>query len=211
MREPPAQVRDRASLRASPRPLHALEPAHTSRGSLEVMHHLGTHSRAVAPRGLALALGLALTLGAARALAAPSPVGYWTTVDDDGKTHSSVVQIYARGKKLFGRIVQLIKPPEPDPKCTECDGTRKNQRILGMEILRDFEADGDEWSGGHILDPRNGKEYKCYMEVLDGGKRLKVRGYLGIALLGRTQLWQKSEAPTPRPDAPVAPAAPAAR
>jgi uncharacterized protein (DUF2147 family) len=129
------------------------------------------------------------------ATSASSPVGYWTTIDDDGKTPSSVIQIYPKGKKLFGKIVQLINPREKDPKCTECEGARKNQRIIGMEILRDFEQDDDEWSGGYILDPRNGTEYKCYMELIEGGKRLKVRGYVGIALLGRTQYWQKAAAP----------------
>jgi len=145
-------------------------------------------------------MSLALALAApATALAGPSPVGYWTTIDDDGKTPSSVVQIFARGKKLYGKIVYLINPREKDPVCTECDGARKNKRILGMEILRDFEEDDDEWSGGYILDPRNGTEYKCYLELQDGGKRLKVRGYVGIALLGRTQYWQKAVAPPPSP------------
>ena len=131
------------------------------------------------------------------ALASDSPVGYWTTIDDDGKTPSSIVQIFPRGKKLFGKIVRLINPREKDPKCEACEGAKKNQRILGMEILRDFERDDDEWSGGYILDPRNGTEYKCYLQLLDGGKRLKVRGYVGIALLGRTQHWQRADAPEP--------------
>lgn len=137
--------------------------------------------------------------------ASDSPVGYWTTIDDDGKTPSSIVQIFPRGKKLFGKIVRLINPREKDPKCEACEGARKNQRILGMEILRDFERDDDEWSGGYILDPRNGTEYKCYLELVDGGKRLKVRGYVGIALLGRTQHWHRSEAPKAEP-APAPPA-----
>jgi uncharacterized protein (DUF2147 family) len=168
------------------------------------MHHVGSIPRIGRRSRLGLAFALAITLSSA-ARAADSPLGYWTTIDDDGKTPSSVVQIYARGKKLFGKIVQLIKPRERDPKCTECDGARKNQRILGMEILRDLEPDDDEWSGGYILDPRNGKEYKCYVELVDGGKRLKVRGYLGIALLGRTQYWQKANPPTAKADAAAAP------
>jgi uncharacterized protein (DUF2147 family) len=141
------------------------------------------------------------------ARAADSPVGYWTTIDDDGKTPSSIIQIFPRGKKLYGKIVRLINPREKDPKCTECDGARKNQRILGMEILRDFERDDDEWSGGYILDPRNGTEYKCYMELQDGGKRLKVRGYVGIALLGRTQYWQRADPPKQEPPKPAPPPA----
>jgi uncharacterized protein (DUF2147 family) len=161
--------------------------------------HSGTSRRALALLGLLLALALSLP-----ARAEGSPVGYWTTIDDDGKTPSSIVQIYPRGKKLYGKIVQLIKPREKDPKCTACEGSRKNQRIIGLEILRDFEQDDDEWSGGYVLDPREGKEYKCYLEVLDHGQRLKVRGYVGIPMMGRTQYWRKSE--TPKPEAPPKPA-----
>jgi uncharacterized protein (DUF2147 family) len=161
------------------------------------LHHSGTAGRALATLGLSLAL-----LVPRAAHATESPVGYWTTIDDDGKTPSSVIQIFQKGKKLFGKIVHLINPREKDPKCTACEGARKNQRIIGMEILRDFAEDDDEWSGGYILDPREGKEYRCYLELIEGGKRLKVRGYIGIALLGRTQYWQKSEGPTgPQPAA----------
>jgi uncharacterized protein (DUF2147 family) len=155
-----------------------------------IPNHSGTSGRTLALLGLGFAL-----LIPRPAYATESPVGYWTTIDDDGKTPSSVIQVFPKGKKLFGKIVQLINPREKDPKCTACKGDRKNQRIIGMEILRDFEQDDDEWSGGYILDPREGKEYNCYLEVIEGGKRLKVRGYVGIALLGRTQYWQKSEAP----------------
>jgi uncharacterized protein (DUF2147 family) len=174
------------------------------RGTIAAMIplHSGTSRRALALLGLLLALALSRP-----AHAEGSPVGYWTTIDDDGKTPSSTIQIYARGKKLYGRIERLIKPREKDPRCTACEGSRKNQRIIGMEILRDFEQDDDEWSGGYILDPREGKEYKCYLELLDQGKRLKVRGYVGIALLGRTQYWQKAEPPKPPP--PPAPPKPA--
>jgi uncharacterized protein (DUF2147 family) len=167
------------------------------------LHRLDT------PRRFLPLLTLCLSLLAPHAWGAQAtPVGYWTTIDDDGKTPSSVIQIYPKGKKLFGKIVQLINPREKDPKCTACEGSRKDQRILGMEILRDFEQDDDEWSGGHILDPRNGKEYKCYLELIDGGKRLKVRGYIGIALLGRTQYWQKASAPPATPPTPPPPPAP---
>lgn len=150
---------------------------------------------------LTLSLLLLLPSSAMSAGGAPAsgaPTGYWTTIDDDGKTPTSVVHIYARGNKLHGKIVELINPREKNPKCTACDGQKHNQPILGMEILWGLERDGDEWSGGRILDPKNGKEYKCYIEVVDGGKRLKVRGYVGIALLGRTQHWRRA-ARTPTP------------
>lgn len=146
---------------------------------------------------LATVLGLLLSNAA---LAQPaqgspsSPLGRWVTIDDDGAKATSIVEIQARGQKLYGKILQLINPREKDPRCTKCEGKRKNQPIVGMEIMWDLERDGDEWSGGYILDPDNGEEYRCYIQVVDGGKRLKVRGYVGLALLGRTQYWQR-EAP----------------
>ena len=129
--------------------------------------------------------------GLAIAGSSPSPVGVWTTIDDDGKTPKAVVQIEQRGSKLFGKIIELIRPDRPNPKCDECDGDLKGKPIQGMQILWDLEEDGDEWSGGKILDPNNGKVYRCYVEVVEGGAQLKVRGYIGISLLGRTQYWRK--------------------
>jgi uncharacterized protein (DUF2147 family) len=159
-----------------------------------------------APRGglqllarLSLALALLVVWLGPRALrAADDPSGYWTTIDDDGKTATSVVQIYAVGHKLNGKIVELVNPREQDPKCTACDGSKRGQPIIGMEILWGLEKDGARWSGGRILDPKNGKEYKCNVELVDAGKRLKVRGYIGIALFGRTQYWRRAARQGPR-------------
>jgi uncharacterized protein (DUF2147 family) len=62
-----------------------------------------------------------------------------------------------------------------------------------MDIIRGLHADGDGWAGGTILDPESGKVYRCSLSLRDGGKKLAVRGYLGIALLGRTQVWERAE------------------
>ncbi|WP_309891989.1 DUF2147 domain-containing protein [Archangium sp.] len=143
-------------------------------------------------------LGLATlsVLFATSALAqAPSAVGRWTTIDDETKKPKSVITIYEEGGKLFGKIEKLYREPteEQNPLCDKCEGTLKNQPITGMVILRDLKKDGDEWTGGTILDPANGKTYKCKIAVQDGGKKLKVRGYIGMALLGRTQHWVRAE------------------
>jgi uncharacterized protein (DUF2147 family) len=126
---------------------------------------------------------------------APKAVGRWTTIDDETKKPKSVITIYEEGGKLFGKIEKLYREPneEPNPVCDKCEGALKNQPILGMVILRNLEKDDDEWSGGTILDPANGKTYKCKIAVEDGGKKLKVRGYIGMALLGRTQYWVRAE------------------
>jgi len=136
-----------------------------------------------------------MTAAASGATTDEGPTGYWTTVDDDGKTPMSVVRIFDKNQRLYGNVVQLINPKRKDPKCDDCDGANKGKPILGMQIMWNLEKNGSEWSGGHILDPNNGKIYKCYIEVLDGGQRLKVRGYIGISLLGRTQYWRRTTRP----------------
>ncbi|AEI65656.1 DUF2147 domain-containing protein [Corallococcus macrosporus] len=127
--------------------------------------------------------------------AAPAAVGRWTTIDDETKKPKSVIAIYEENGKLYGKIEKLFREPkeEQNPLCDKCEGALKNQPIIGMTILRDLKKDDDEWSGGSILDPANGKTYKCKIAVEDGGKKLKVRGYIGMALLGRTQYWVRAE------------------
>lgn len=143
-------------------------------------------------------LGLATltVLFATSALAQEAtPVGRWTTIDDETKKPKSVIVIYEEGGKLFGKVEKLFREPneEQNPLCDRCQGTLKNQPVIGMVIMRDLKKDDDEWTGGTILDPANGKTYKCKIAVEDKGKKLKVRGYIGMALLGRTQHWVRAE------------------
>lgn len=123
-----------------------------------------------------------------------SPVGKWKTIDDETKQAKSIVQISERQGKLFGKIVQLFRKPDEDqnPKCDKCTGDKKDQPILQMEIIEGLTQDEDVWSGGQILDPKNGKTYKCKIKVIDGGKKLEVRGFIGFSLLGRTQIWERN-------------------
>ena len=143
-------------------------------------------------------LGLATltVLFATSALAQEAtPVGRWTTIDDETKKPKSVIAIYEEDGKLFGKIEKIFPEPgeKPDPVCEKCEGTLKNQPILGMVIMRNLKKDDDEWSGGTILDPKNGKTYKVKIAIEDKGKKLKVRGYVGMSLLGRTQHWVRAE------------------
>lgn len=124
-----------------------------------------------------------------------SPAGYWMTIDDETNQPKSVVHLEVRNGVLYGRIVKLLNPSKKDPKCEECSGDKQNKPVEGLEILWGLKPDGDEWNGGYILDPKSGKEYRCSVEVTDGGNALKVRGYIGISLLGRTQQWRRSSAP----------------
>ena len=116
-----------------------------------------------------------------------TPVGKWKTIDDNTGKTKSVVEIYEKGGKIFGKVLELFDPEKPDPKCEECDESdpRYMKPIVGLEIIRNMEADGNEWEDGDILDPENGKVYRCKLWVEEG--KLMVRGY--ISFLYRTQTW----------------------
>ncbi len=121
-----------------------------------------------------------------------SPVGLWKTMDDDTHEAKALVEISEHDGVLSGRIVKLFRKPQEDqnPLCEDCEGERHNQPVLGMTILWNMRHDGDEWDGGEILDPEKGKTYRCKLHVIDGGAELEVRGFIGISLLGRTQVWE---------------------
>lgn len=143
-------------------------------------------------------LGLATltVLFASSALAqAPSAVGRWTTIDDETKKPKSVVTIWEENGKLFGKIEKLFRAPneEQNPLCDKCEGALKDQPVIGLTILRDLKKDRSEWSGGTVLDPANGKTYQCIIAVEDGGKKLRVRGFIGVPFLGRTQYWLRAD------------------
>lgn len=124
------------------------------------------------------------------ALQAQSVLGKWKTIDDETGKEKSVVEIYEKNGLIYGKLVELLEEKNKNAVCSACSGKNKNKPYLGLVIITDLKKDGDEWSGGKILDPKTGKEYKCYMALEDSNK-LKVRGYLGISLIGRTQYWQR--------------------
>ena len=144
----------------------------------------------------ALGVGLALCAGTALAQAA-TPVGVWKTIDDATGKEKSLIRISDAGGMLTGRIEKLLDPATPqDAVCKECSDERKDQPVAGLAILRNVkqsEGRADEWSGGDILDPNNGKVYKVRLRPIDGGAKLDVRGYIGAPLLGRTQTWLRAE------------------
>ena len=132
----------------------------------------------------------ATCLAAGTAFAQMTPVGTWHSIDDKTGEAKVEVVITENAGVLSGRIdKQLRKQADPSRRCTECKDDRKDQPILGLEIIRGAKkTEGkDLWEGGHILDPENGKEYRLRLAPQDGGKRLQVRGYMGPFY--RTQEW----------------------
>jgi uncharacterized protein (DUF2147 family) len=117
-----------------------------------------------------------------------SVIGKWKTIDDETGKAKSIVEIYEKAGKIYGRILEILEVENRDRKCDLCTGAEKDKPILGMTIIKGLTKDEQEYSGGKILDPKNGKQYKCYI-TLEGKDKLKVRGYIGISLLGRTQYW----------------------
>lgn len=117
-----------------------------------------------------------------------SVIGKWKTIDDETGVAKSVVEVYEKSGKIYGKIVDILRDERKKDLCTECSGVNKNKPILGMVIINNLKKDGDEYGSGTILDPTSGKEYKCYI-TLESPDKLKVRGYVGFSLMGRTQYW----------------------
>jgi uncharacterized protein (DUF2147 family) len=137
----------------------------------------------------------ALVCAVCAGLALPADVipvtGLWKTFDDNTGQARGLVRIYAEGGRIFGRIEGGVDPREAQRVCNLCTDERRDQPLRGMVILRGLRAEGDEYVDGDILDPDNGKVYRCKVRLEDGGRKLVVRGYIGISLFGRSQTWER--------------------
>ena len=129
----------------------------------------------------------------AQAQAKDTPVGLWKTIDDETKQAKSLVRITEKDGVLTGKIEKLLDPSKADSKCEKCTDDRKDKPVQGMTILTGLKKGDGEWNEGQILDPNNGKVYKAKATVRDAGKQLEVRGFIGIAALGRSQMWVREE------------------
>lgn len=127
------------------------------------------------------------------ASAQTTPLGKWKTVDDGTGDVKSIIEISERSGKLFGKIVKIFQDPEEDqdPVCEECDQSdpRYKKKIIGMEILEGLQKKSEGYEDGTILDPENGKVYRCKIWI--EGETLKVRGYWGPFF--RTQTWHRAQ------------------
>lgn len=127
--------------------------------------------------------------------AEPSPAGLWKTIDDSSGQPKGLVRIREANGSYEGKLEKIFPKPgeDPSPRCDKCEGARRNQPVLGMTILWGLTRQGDEYQGGEALDPENGKIYRAKMKLIDGGKKLEVRGFIGISLFGRSQTWLREE------------------
>jgi uncharacterized protein (DUF2147 family) len=130
------------------------------------------------------------------AMAQNTPVGLWKTISDKDGSVTSEVRVVDNAGVLSGRIERTFRTDvKADSKCELCKDDRKDQPIIGLEIIRGLgKAPGKElWEGGTVVDPDNGTVYKLKMTPIDGGKKLEVRGFVGFSLFGRTQTWIRAQ------------------
>ncbi|EKD71263.1 MAG: hypothetical protein ACD_46C00223G0004 [uncultured bacterium] len=124
-----------------------------------------------------------------------SPIGIWKTIDDVTGKPKGIVQLWVSDKNsLKGKILKIYPRPGYDQNevCIECKDEKHNQRIVGMTFLENLQQNKDKantWDNGSILDPQNGKTYRCTLSVIENGQKLYVRGYIGFPLFGRSQTW----------------------
>jgi len=120
---------------------------------------------------------------------AKTPVGFWKTFNESDGTLRSIVQIQEKDGVLSGVIVKPIPLPGEPMTCVACKGALKDHTIQDFPLFSNVQADGDVWDGGQIVDPKTGNTYSVSLTLLDNGNKLKVRGFIGISLFGRTQVW----------------------
>lgn len=135
-----------------------------------------------------------LSLAPTAFAAGATPAGLWRTIDDNTGKPRSLVRIHEHNGEYSAVIEKgLLATDTPDAVCDKCKDERKGQRIVGMTIVKGIKFTDGHYEGGEILDPENGKTYRCLMKLDSTGNQLEVRGYIGISLIGRSQNWTRVE------------------
>lgn len=149
--------------------------------------------------GLLLALLLATLsfppLPAAAAVAAgwSTPVGLWAPIDSATGKPQGLIAIYEQNGLYYGRIEPVSAQDDRSARCTACTGSRHDQPMIGLVLMRHLRYQNGHYVGGDILDPRNGHVFGCELHLIDGGRKLVMRGYLGIPLFGHSEVWQRMQ------------------
>ena len=140
-----------------------------------------------------LIIGFILMVAAltAHAKESATPAGLWLARDEDGIATGYIRIMESQG--VFTGIIENSAHPEKQEKtCSECRDERKNQKLIGMVMMRNVKAQDGIFVGDEILDPFTGNTYRVRLKLLEHNK-MEIRGYIGITLLGRTQIWERAE------------------
>ena len=115
--------------------------------------------------------------------------GFWKTIDDRSGSEKSVIEIFEQNGKLHGKVIKLLQGATYTT-CEKCEGELKDKPLVGMVIIHDLTMTETGGTDGSVMDPNSGKTYDLYIELQNPDK-LKLRGYIGIPILGRTQYWYR--------------------
>lgn len=120
--------------------------------------------------------------------------GLWKTIDDTTGKLRSLIRISDKNGEFIATVEKGLLPSDSaNDVCEQCTGERKGKPLIGMVIMDGMKEKGDVYEGGHILDPDNGEIYQCKIKLDSTGKLLEVRGFIGISLIGRSQIWVREE------------------
>ncbi|WP_300438931.1 DUF2147 domain-containing protein [Christiangramia sp.] len=118
-------------------------------------------------------------------------LGKWENTNNEGKVNS-IIRIYKKGDKIYGKVDHIIKEEDRNRLCTKCEGDLKNVPVEGMELMQGLKKEGNEYVGGTIVDPKTGKEYRCKIWLDEQNPDiLNVRGY--ISFFYKTKIWHRAE------------------
>lgn len=156
---------------------------------------LSSFKLAVFVAAIAVTAPLLASLVFAAPAAEPSAVGLWEQVDENSGKAESWFRITEKNGVYQGQIVKIFPKPGDDPNekwlCTKCEGDERNAPVLGLSLIKGMQRKGANYENGTIMDPRDGQVYRALMKLSPDGKQLEVRGFLGFALLGRSQMWNR--------------------
>lgn len=120
-----------------------------------------------------------------------SILGQWITIDDKNGNEVSIVEFYKAGDKVNAKVVKIL-PKGKTTHCNNCPGERKNKSLINMDIIWDLERSGDIWTNGTIIEPKGGRTFDCSVWLAEDPNMIKVRGSIGVSILGRTQTWKRN-------------------
>jgi uncharacterized protein (DUF2147 family) len=143
---------------------------------------------------MTIAVVVLLGVGTPAAPAAePTAVGLWEQVDESSGKTESWFKISERNGVYEGNVVKIFPKPGEDENfvCSKCEGSEKGAPVLGLTLIKGMQRNGLAYENGTIMDPRDGAVYRALMKLSPDGGKLEVRGYLGISLFGRTQVWNR--------------------